>query len=182
MYETYGAKFTLYAFAMSSDFLISEIPCEYAVEFAESKDWLRFGYHGKCGATAFRDECGFRQGYRLVDDTLSRLNTGKTDVLRLHSWYATSEQKQYLYENGVTQLLFPDIDELYENGESFTEDGILHHRTRVWFEKMSLMTADTLLVGKENVYAFTHEKHFEGQTDNIEKAIALYKQADYLFI
>ena len=183
--KKYGLKVTLYCFAMLDDFLISEIPSVYEKDFSENAEWLRFGFHQK-SAVPFRDEGidGCIAGYNLVNDTLTRMRAGKTNILRLHSWNADPVQKKFLADRGVETLLYPDDDCFrYDEKDEFEDKGLLHRRTRIWFEKFGQeMTHENLFVGQNYIVAFTHERCFLEQANRIEQALQIYKRNEYEFV
>ena len=181
-HENYDVKVTLYLIACAEGFLISEIPEDYMVEFEANKDWLYFGYHSK-NEKSFRDELGYKAGFELVDNTIKKMHMGETDILRLHSWYCSSIQKEYLYKKGVRTLLYPDDDCLkYGMDDMFIDCDLIHRRTRCWVEKMNSIDDKTCCIGKEFVAIFTHEWCFDQQVKRIEKMIDIYKNAGYKFI
>ena len=94
-----------------------------------------------------------------------------------------SEQKEFLYLQGIRTLLYPD-DDMYNYGsdDEFIESNITHWRTRIRFENIESICEESAHVGKERIIAFTHEKFFDEQKDKIEYAIKLYKQHGYMFI
>lgn len=183
--KKYGIKVTLYCFAMIDDFLISEIPSIYKKDFSENGEWLRFGFHQK-SVTPFRDEGleGCIAGYNLVEDTFTKLCAGKTDILRLHSWIATPAQKEFMINRGIKTLLYPDDDCFrYDENDEFTDRGLLHRRTRIWFEKLDEdITPEKLFIGHNCVIAFTHERCFLEQSARIEYALQIYKKNQYEFM
>lgn len=182
-HEFYGAKFTLYCFALIDSFLISEVPLRYAEDFNNASDWLKFGFHGKRGNCRFAEETGYEAGFELVDQTITRLGGGTTDILRLHSWQGTPEQKRFLAGKGIRTLLYPDDDGLgYDDTDVFHDCGLTHWRTRVWYEKIDSINEQSIFVGKQHIAAFTHEWCFDKEADKIEKSLAIYRYNGYEFI
>ncbi len=183
-HEIYDIKVTLYCFSMLENFLVSEIPDRYRRDFENASDWMKFGFHQK-SPVSMRDETieGIKAGYELFDETMTRLGAGRTDILRVHSWYALPEQKDYLRFVGIRQLLYPDDDCLkYDQDDVFWDCGLLHRRTKVWFEKMDDYTEDSLCIGRNEIAVFTHEWCFLSIKEKIEKAISLYRKNEYCFI
>jgi len=182
-HEKFGAVFTLYCFALVEQFLISEIPADYSDEFKANAHWLKFGFHGKCGNYPFAQEIGYRESFELVEKTIERLGAGKTNILRLHSWQATPDQKKFLFEKGVSTLLYPDDDCLrYDSNDKFTHCSLTHWRTRVWLENIEEINDKTLHVGREQIFAFTHEWCFEHVSGKFEEALKIYRDNGYEFI
>lgn len=182
-HEDYGLKVTLYCLALIDQFLLSEIPNTYSVEFRENAEWLRFGFHGK-SALPFREETGYQAGYELVDTTLNRLGAGRADgILRMHCWTATPEQKLFLLEQGVHTLLYPDDDCLKYNDHDFYYDcGLCHRRTRIRYEAMRNVQEESLHTGRDFLAAFTHEWCFAEQKEKIEESLAVFQRNGYEFI
>jgi len=180
-HETFGINVTLYCYAMLEDFLISEIPDCYGDELKKSNTWLSFGFHSKC-SLPFVKETGYAAGFELCQQAFERLGVGKTNTLRLHSWLATKEQKDFLYANGIKTLLYPDNDNHpYQSDDTFSEAGLAHQRTHVWIEKLDAITNELLCIGKEKVIVFTHEWCFDENLDKIGRLFSIYKDNGYIF-
>lgn len=178
----FGAKFTLYVFALTEKFLISEIPSKYAEDFRGNADWLKFGYHGKC-EIPFAQESGYAEGFDLVDKTFTMLNAGKTNILRLHCWLATKTQKMFLSRHGTSTLLYPDDNNMpYGNDNTFYDDDILHRRTQVCYERITVVDTESLCVGDKYVSAFTHEWCFDQEAEKIKDSLKIYRSNGYEFI
>jgi hypothetical protein len=182
LHDKYDAKFTLYCYAFTGQFLISEIPSFFRQEFKTNKDWLKLGFHQKCDMP-FLEEEGYAAGFELVERTVKRLRCGRTNTLRLHSWKANPEQKNFLRNKGVTTLLTEDDDSLpYNDDDFFISQGIVHRRTRVRFENLNVINPSTLAIGRKHIVAFTHEWCFADTAEKIEKALSLYRKHGYEFI
>lgn len=178
----YGAKFTLYCFAMMDNFLLSEIPMRYVDEFCDSAGWLRFGYHGK-SASRFSEDRGYRAGYELFSHTAKQLGMQTSSILRLHNWLAEDEQKDFLYNKGIQVLLYPDdSNQPYMEDDSFEDRGLQHWRTRIRFEYLDRISESTLHIGLNRIVAFTHEQVFEQESEKMEAAIQLFREKQYEFI
>ncbi|MCR5416433.1 MAG: hypothetical protein K6E79_06535 [Pseudobutyrivibrio sp.] len=181
-HKKYGLKVTLYLIACSEDYLISEIPEKYKSDFADNKDWLRFGFHSK-SKLSFREDSGYKAGYELVQSTIKKMNMGETDTLRLHSWFCSAEQKAFLYDEGIKTIFYPDDDCLkYDKNDLFLDCGLIHRRTRCWVEKMDHIDEEHCFVDKEYVSVFTHEWCFDEQKDKIECLLEIYKKAGFSFL
>jgi len=181
-HDEYNAKFSLYCYALTGQFLISEIPSSYSREFKANADWLKLGFHQKCNVP-FLEEQGYKAGFDLVDRTVRRLRAGRTNTLRLHYWKANQEQKDFLRRKGVTTLLTEDDDSLpYNDDDFFVNQGIVHRRTRVRFENLNEITPSSLEIGRKHIAAFTHEWCFTEMAEKIEKSLSLYREYDYKFI
>jgi hypothetical protein len=178
----YGAKFTLYCYALSGQFLISEIPSSYRHEFSANADWLKLGFHQKSNVP-FLEEKGYAAGFDLVEKTVLRLRAGRTKTLRLHYWKANLEQKEFLRQKGVKTLLTEDDESLHYNEEDFFIDhGIIHRRTRVRFENLNEISPSVLEIGRKHIVAFTHEWCFSDVAEKIEKSLSIYREHGYEFI
>jgi hypothetical protein len=181
-HDQYNAKFTLYLYALTGTFLISEISSFYREEFRANADWLKLGFHQKCNSP-FLEEEGYAAGFDLVDETIRCLHAGKTNTLRLHYWKASHEQKDFLKRRGVKTLLTEDDDNLpYNDDDFFVSQGIIHRRTRVRFENLNEITPSTLEIGRKYIAAFTHEWCFWDVAEKIEKSLSLYREHGYEFI
>lgn len=180
-HEKYGISFSLYCFAETEGFKLLDIPQCYAKDFANSREWLKFGYHGRC-AMRFEDDKEYDIGFEMFKQVSDNLMMKRTDILRLHNWYATSEQKKYLHKMGIKTLLYPDVVELpYEDNDMFIDCSLEHWKTHIRFEYLQELSESSLKVGKERIVAFTHEKYFDGEADKIEKAIKIYMENGYDF-
>lgn len=180
--EQYGLKITLYCLSCLNDFLLSEIPDGYKDEFRNNSHWMRFGFHAKSDIP-LREERGYKAGWQLVKDTIKKMGMGETDILRLHYWTATHEQKNFLKNMGVKTLLYPDSESFgYDSHDCFYDCGLLHRRTRVCYEKIDKIDKKSLCIGKEFIVAFTHEWCFREQIYKIEESIKLLKESGYEFV
>lgn len=181
-HEQFGAKFTLYIYAVADSFSIDNIPVEYANDFKSCFHWMKFGYHGSYGIP-FMEDTGYEKGFNLVDRTLDIIEAGRTDILRLHNWQATTEQKEFLHRKGISCLLYPDDDNFpYDKNDSFYDCGLLHRRTRVRFENLDDITPCTLAVGRTHIDAFTHEWCFDSEVKKIQSSLEIYSANGYEFI
>jgi hypothetical protein len=181
-HNEFGLLVSLYCFNEMDNFMFSQIPKEYAEDFRASCDWLKIGFHGKCGNYPFKHEVDYIAGFESMEQTISRLGMGKTNILRLHTWQATQSQKKFLAERGIKILLYPNDDTEYDKNDAFNDGIITHWRTRVWFEKIELITENSLCVGLKRICAFTHEQHFECEIEKIQKALKIYGRAGYEYV
>ncbi|MDR2594954.1 MAG: hypothetical protein LBC87_09330 [Fibromonadaceae bacterium] len=178
-HREFGLIVSLYCFNEIDDFTLSQIPEKYMEDFRASCDWLKIGFHGKCGNYPFKHEVDYITGFESVEQAISQLGAGKTNILRLHSWQATQSQKKFLFEKGIKILLYPNEGIEYDNNDAFYDGIITHWRTRVWFEKIELINEKSLCIGMERIVAFTHERCFEYEAQKIEKALKIWKGEGY---
>ncbi len=161
--------------------MLGDIPDAYTQDFYDNAQWLKLGYHGN-SSTPFIEETGYQEGYDITDQALACLGAGRTNILRLHSWEASPEQKAYLKEKGIKVLLYPDDDRYgYAQNDTFEQGGLVHRRTNVWYEKMEMINEESLFIGREYVTAFTHEWCFDQQAQRIETSLKLYEDNGYTF-
>jgi len=85
-----------------------------------------------------------------------------------------------LHQAGVKSLLYPSEDERYINGK-FSDNGLIHRKTDVCFERLAEMNCAALTVGNPIIVAFTHEKLFEQQATKIESALDIFFKNEYVF-
>jgi hypothetical protein len=176
----YGTEFTLYIFYdIGSGSVVGDIPQRYADDFLACANWLKFGFHSR-NSERFENDNHYKSSYELMQAAIQVLGMGKTDILRLHYWKATAEQKCFLHKAGVRSLLCPSQDEKYENGK-YCENGIIHRKTDVCFERLSKVDCAALAVGNPIIAAFTHEKLFEQQIEKIEAALDIFVKNEYVF-
>jgi hypothetical protein len=178
--EKYHAEFTLYCFYdFGGGLTFNDMPDNYAKEFSLCADWLKFGFHSRNGEP-FLSDADWMPAFVSVYSAIRRYGIGETDVLRLHYWKASQEQKHRLRDMGVMTLLYPN-EERYYQYDRYSEAGIVHRRTRVCFEKISELNECALAVGVSVVVAFTHERFFEQQSVNMEFALRSYSENGYSF-
>ena len=79
----YGLLTTLYCFTGVGEFDQMQIPEEYAKEYEANSDWLRLGFHGKCGDYPFSQERDYIEGYNIAAAARNNLRAGTTNILRL---------------------------------------------------------------------------------------------------
>jgi len=181
-HKEYEAKFTLYCFPIESNILTHETLLKYADEFSANADWLRFGYHGR-NEKRFCDNEHYKDDFLNFRMAAKQLGMGKTTIIRLHYWIANDEQQNFLFQNGIRILLYPDRESmLYGEDDSFYEGSLEYWKTGVRFEALEVINEETLLIGKKRIVAFTHEKFFDKEKEKIEKALCLYKMKGYCFI
>jgi len=179
-HNQFNAKFTLYVF--SDSFLLSDMPVEYTNDFHGNAQWLKWGYHGS-SKLPFIEELNYEEEFKLLDKAFDKLGAGKTDILRLHYWQVSPEQKKFLHSKGITCLLYPDDDKLpYDCNDTFYEHGLPHLRTRVRFENIDTVNPETLAIGKNHIAAFTHEWCFPDIIMRMEESLRLYSKCGYRFI
>ncbi len=176
----YGAEFTLYVFYETGSRTIGDIPQRYVDDFSACANWLKFGFHSR-NSERFENDNNYRDAYCHTQAEIQRLGMGKTDILRLHYWKATEEQKCFLHNAGVRSLLYPFDDERYVDGK-FLDSDIIHIKTDVCFERIAEANSVSLSIGKPIIAAFTHEKLFEQQLEKIETALDIFEKNGYEFI
>jgi len=81
--DKYGLLTTLYCFPEIGEFDLLQIPGEYAKEFEANSDWLKLGFHGKCGDYPFSQERDYIEGYNIAAAARNNLRAGTTNILRL---------------------------------------------------------------------------------------------------
>lgn len=181
-HEKYGLKCSLYIFEPTDFFWMASHFQHFRDDFSLNSTWLRFGYHGN--KIRFSKDYAYASGYYLFECACQKLDAEITKTVRLHNWYATPEQKSFLYDKGVRTLLYPDDNCLrYDENGCFTEQGILHRKTNVRIENIAEITCSSLLIGKEKyIVAFTHEGCFDTQSSKIESAVKLYSECGYEYV
>lgn len=179
-HENYSIKCTLYVIEPTEFFLVTQHNSRLINEFEENSDWLRFGYHGN--KIHFNEDTFYASGFYLFEHARQKLRAGGTEILRLHYWYATEVQKQFLYNQGVRTLLYPDDDCICYKDDYFKHCGLYHYRTRVCYEKMSEINNLTLFIGKPFIAAFTHEWCFDKVADKIRISLEHYHKNNYEFV
>ena len=179
----FGLLVTLYCFVEAGGYSVLQIPKEYTKEFDENSDWLKFGFHGRCGDYPFLQENNYVESFMKMESAKKNLCAGTTSILRLHNWMATPEQVKYLSDKGVTALLYRDDDAMpYDDSGCFYQNGMAFWRTDVCVERLASVSPILLCVGNSRVIAFTHESCFDREIHRIEEALKLYVRNGYLFI
>lgn len=113
LHDLFGAKFTLYIFPIDDRVINSKLPKRFIHDFQNSNDWLHFGFHGikqAFSAIEAGDSALFVDAYSKVKQYINHIGASHTQTLRLHYWFATNTEKQYLSSEGITTLLTSEID------------------------------------------------------------------------
>ena len=181
--EKYGLMVSLYCINEFEGFNIQSFPNAYAEELAENKEWLRFGFHSSTEQPFLLDS-NYRVGFTNTVRKFKELDAGITDKIRLHSWFATAEQKRWLVSQGVEMIFYPcdEKDFCFNKDGFFVDEGLKHQATKCWIEKIEVINEKALYIGDGFISCFTHEWCFDEQVDRIQEIISLYYEAGYNFV
>lgn len=173
MHESKEAKFTLYIYEQADGFNIKNLPAKFISEFRDNSGWLKIGYHAK-NPTISKDSIAlfsvFSRSFTVVDSVLTSksIGDGKTSTVRLHFFFATSKETDFLKENGIARLLAADDDRIsyslseYENNilkekEEITKNGITYVTTDLRIERDNLLAGLWKNRNDTEFVVFTHE-------------------------
>ena len=170
LHDLFGARFTLYLFPL--DVKLEGAMSKFHHDFHDSKDWLKLGFHG-VSQNFSRENTGdsalFVQRYKETNQLIDYLGGARTDILRLHYWYATDVEKIFLKNAGVKTLLTSEVDSpSYSLSEVFMKrlqngsitDSALHYlKTDIRVEDITLTPYFTLLDHHDNdtLVIYSHE-------------------------
>jgi len=183
MHTAFGAKFTLYHYTDMEGWQIEQIPKPIGAFLKDNRDWLKLGFHSANETPFSSSERDYNQCFLRSRCIWGKLKAATTDILRLHYWDATDEQKDFLRKKGVQVLLMRDDDDLpYDEFDKYEECGITMRRTRVRFENITDISLDSLHIGKPFIAAFTHEWCFAENEGKIWRALEIYSGNGYTFI
>lgn len=110
----YGAKFTLYTYTNFFDgHSIQDVPNTYKNDFRSCVDWLKIGFHASnsnISIEEIKEFARFQSDFFRVRDCIVRFAEAKniSTILRLHYWYATSDERLFLQKQGIKILLTAD--------------------------------------------------------------------------
>ena len=181
-HEMYNTKFTLYCIVEELEYSFCKIPLSYKAEFSENADWLRFGFHSVT-AESFKETTFYQENFFAFVKKQEELGMGKTDILRLHSWKIRDDQLDFLRNQGISTVLYPDEAQYaYDENGFFMKNGMLFRRTDIWLEKMEHIDEETLKISSGSCTVFTHEWCFDEEKDKMERALFLHKANGYYFL
>lgn len=174
MHDATGAKFTLYTYEEVNDFDITQLPDKYVKELNENSDWLKIGYHAK-NPTITKDSIAiyqvFTESFSKVDSVLSAKSLGgggKSSTIRLHFFYATQEETEYMRKHGIKKLLSADDDRVSYSlsekdnkslmqAETLTKNGMKYVSTDLRIERDNVILGLWKNLNDEELVVFTHE-------------------------
>lgn len=182
LHEKYGTKISLYCFPLCEELLSADCIEQYYNEFYENSDWLKFAYHGRSEMRFCDNEAYVGDIEKFIGDA-KKIGMSLTDIIRLHYWDATEEQKNYLKAIGIHAILYRNDDSIqYNERDFFIDGGVQHWRTTVQFERIKEINYKTCGIAAERIVAFTHENKFEQNFDKIESALKIYIDNGYEFL
>jgi len=179
LHENTGAKFTLYVYEESQDYNIVDFTSQFSDELKSNSDWLKFGYHAKT-PNFVKDSVAsiryFEKSYCCVDSCITHnFGNAKSSILRLHCFFDTPEETEFLRNKGVKCLLSADDDRnsyslSSEQNQVIKEKGSLDYngmsfvRTDIRVERDWILLELFRHIDDDEIVLFTHEWAFEGMT------------------
>lgn len=169
LHDDFGARFTLYIYAESTDFQIEDVPAKYRNELSANADWLQFGFHAirpSFSKTETSNLDSFSSAFQRVSQAIERFagDGSKSSCLRLHYYYATPEERAFLANNGVKMLLTADNPgresySLSRHDSSFSDSAMRYLATDMRVENMGPFPFIDLARHDEcdTLVLFTHE-------------------------
>ena len=168
-----GAKFTLYIYEEANGFDITQFPAKYARELNNNSDWLKIGYHAK-NPTITKDSIAiyqvFTESFSKVDSVLTAksLRDGKSSTIRLHFFFATQKEIEYLTKHGIKTLLSADDERvsyslseednsILMQDETLTKNGLKYLSTDLRVERDNAILGLWKNLNDEELVLFTHE-------------------------
>lgn len=154
LHDEYGISVSGYVFFENGEYDLTDIPDDYALEFQENSDWLKFGFHSLNMETNYENEDAqkAKADYEKVIGELIRITGGKSAIdrtVRLH-YYATSDEALEGFQTaelGIERLLSPEDKRLAYNLDEeetsylyqydyFKENGLEYIKTDVRLENL----------------------------------------------
>lgn len=112
LHETYGAKFSLYAYNSS----LNNVSNKYAKDFFNAKDWLKIGLHAEDASSSFANstyEQGFNSWNKFVDN-VTRITGSYLSVdrmPRLHTFAGSEEALKGMRDANYGAIGFLSADD-----------------------------------------------------------------------
>ncbi len=183
-HSCYGIKVTLNVYACLENFDLAQIPEVYKREFDSAGDWMRFAYHSKSIRPFIEDELNtVITGYNIFDEACRRLMWHQSDIVRLHFWKASEEQKKFLKSKGVNILIYKDDAEFeYDSNDEFYDQELIHWKNNIRFETDDIKKIKAIIDNKERVVMFTHEWALFDQRLKIENTLKLCSNSIWSYI
>ncbi|WP_320165391.1 hypothetical protein [uncultured Trichococcus sp.] len=122
LHDKYGINVSGYVFFEDGEYNLTDIPNDYALEFQENSDWLKFGFHSLNAETNYENENTqkAKEDYEKVIKELTRITGGESAIdttVRLHYYAASDEAIEGFQtaELGIERLLSPEDQRLAYN-------------------------------------------------------------------
>lgn len=185
LHKDYGIKISLYIYKEADNYDIKNFPAKYKREFANNADWLKFGFHAI--RPHFNEEITanldtFLTAYRQVDSCITVFagESSKSQILRLHYFFATPEERTLISRMGGAILLTADNpgrrsyslsdNQLNALRKGSYNDNELHYlATDLRIENMTIPDYN-LRAHQENdtLVIFTHEWALKSRTNRLK--------------
>lgn len=170
-HEEYGAKITLYTYAKTASYNLSDFPDKFKKDFSDNSDWLKIGFHWTEPAfTEGIDLNCFKESLTQVDSAVMRFagENSTTRTLRLHYFYLpdslliafrggvnllsadTKGRKSYNLSDKETELLWDNRFLQKDSIKYFSTDIRIEAHPIIAYELKKHQNRDTLVI-------FTHE-------------------------
>lgn len=168
-HDKYGCKFTLYVFIEFAGNTLRDISDRYKDEILQNADWLKLGYHGY---SPEMPENKFIEGYMQFRKFINKNENMEAYIIRLHKFYASSDEVAFLSQQGIQTLLTAD-DERCSYDLSDIENRIVNTKgeyerntTLMRYKKTDLRLEDRnwktkfrkILKQKCDIVVFSHER------------------------
>lgn len=181
-HEQYGLKVSMYCISQMDDFNIASVPIRYSGDFSGNKDWLRFGFHSS-NSNPFIQDDDYERGFDNVYENISKWGAGQTNIIRLHSWLASTKQKKWLFNQGIETIFYPNNDRYHYDADGcFYDCGLKHQVTKVRMENIIDINDHSVFIGDKYISCFTHEWCFINQINRIEMLLKMYINNGYTFV
>lgn len=189
IHDKYGLVVTFYCYYKNDNFDLSQATSNFAEEFKENSDWLKFGFHAWDSKTTYQNLSSEEAAheYTLVIDELERICGGKESIdrtVRLSRYEGSENVIKALsnLETGLTGLYTAD-----DNRDSYflstNEESIVRKNGCAFIENMNFIQTDVRLehitdikqeyekLGQDKQFiVFTHEYYMADQ--DIQKRLA----------
>lgn len=181
----YNCTFTLYVYANmggQSD--------KFKKEFEKNSDWLRFGFHAirpKFNKQETADYAKFITAFLRVDSVLTYSvgETTKASTLRLHYYYATPSEVEFLRKHGIKRLLTSDdervsyslpskLNDKVIKANSIAYAGMNFRRTNLRMERMNFLPVDLRMTPNDTIVFFTHESQLQSKRGKLRFSYCLW--------
>lgn len=159
LHNIYGIKVSCYCWYEDEEFNLSLVSNQYAKEFQQNSDWLRFGFHAYDSATKYETDTDAEkilEDYNRTINELVRITGGESNidnVVRLHYYAGTKKCIDNIKNtaNGITGLLTADTEGRDSYYLSQTDSEYLYNNDKYEFDDLLFINTDFRMENFENI-------------------------------
>lgn len=178
-HDKYNCTFTLYIYGN-----INNYSDKFKKEFSANSNWLRFGFHAikpEFDSLETSNLKIFTRAYNSVDSCIVLFagKESKASALRLHYYYATYDEIEFMKQKGINRLLSADdkrisyslpikLNEKLIERNSLYFNGMNYRRTNLRMENCIFPPLDLRDAPKDTIVFFTHEMQLNSRKGKIK--------------